>query len=349
MILANTAFAVVITGSVIDTGTQAAIKDVQITFRVGPRPNQYPVMRTDSTGSFSASFALEQNFLLQYYLENSGYVLKRGEILVTGDSIALGVIYLKQLVQNTIWFCGTLIDSVTGSPLSGVDVHFTRIQGAYYQLGFVTTDSAGKFGYRVVISNTTNEVVCWSINQTGYWQLSDIITFDQDSVLQTLRLKPWGSVKIPVSGKVISQETKTPIANAKVVLTTNYLGVKPDSSYTDNQGNFRCFAEIGTGSGSEMPSLVYAVTAGGFAQKYGRTTISTKQSIDLGNIELPAGSFVISQRAFRPQSATRGMYRGVVLLNGRTVANMQPKTKQCASQVMVRAAAGVRCPELFVK
>jgi hypothetical protein len=349
LVWVSAAYSVVITGSVFDNTDKTPIKDVSITFRLPSQPIQNHVLYSDSTGSFSGGFITDQNYPLQYYLEKTGYVAKKGEVLVNQDTITLGDIYLDKLTQATVWFCGTLVDSMTGSPLSGVELHFTRYQGSSSLIGLDTTDSLGKFGYSVMVTN--NSTVSWTVNITGYWQLDDIITTAKDLLPQTLRLKPWGSWKIPVQGSVIDSTTGAPVPNAKVVLVTNYWNTKPCSTYTDNLGQFSYFAEIGTSTGSEMPRLRYVITAQGFVQKTWFADIGNKTSVDLGDIKLQGDMSPVSKGTFRVQSAKTGMDRAVFLLNGRMVANRLVKKRLCGQQVTIitdyKKGAGKR--ELRVK
>jgi hypothetical protein len=334
LVWASAAFAVVITGSVFDNSDKTPIKDVSITFRLPSLPIQNHVLYSDSTGSFSGVFITDQTYPLQYYLEKTGYVAKLSEIPVNQDSITLGDIYLDRLTQASVWFCGTLIDSVTGSPLSGVELHFTRYQGSYSSIGLDTTDSLGKFGYSAEVTN--NSSVYWTINITGYYQLDNKITTAVDSLNQTLRLKPWGSWKIPVQGRVIDSLTGAPVPNAKVVLVTNYWNTKPCSTYTDNLGQFNYFAERGTGTGEEMPRLRYIITAQGFIQKTWFADIGNKTSVDLGDIKLAGVSAGVLKRPFAMQPVKNGVDRAVFLINGRMVANGMVKKRMGGQQVMIR-------------
>jgi hypothetical protein len=288
---------------------------------------------SDSTGSFSGAFITDQNCPLQYYLEKTGYVAKKGEVLVNQDTITLGDIYLDRLTQATVWFCGTLVDSMTGSPLSGVELHFYRYQGSSSLIGLDTTDSLGKFGYSVQVTN--NSTVSWTVNIPGYWQLSDFITTALDSLNQTIRLKPWGSWKIPVQGRVIDSTTGAPVPNAKVVLVTNYWNTKPCSTYTDNLGQFSYFAEIGTSTGEELPRLRYIITAQGFIQKTWFADIGNKTSVDVGDIKLQGDMSPVSKGPVRAQYAKTGMDRAVFLVNGRMVANGMLKKRMGGQQVMI--------------
>jgi hypothetical protein len=334
LILATAAHATLITGKVFDNGDKTPLKGASITFRLASLPVQNPVLYSDSAGSFGGIFIVDPNTPLQYWLEKTGYVMKRGEVLVNRDTIALGDIYLDRLTQATVWFCGTLVDSVTGTPLAGVELHFTRYQSSYSSIGLDTTDSLGKFGYSVEVTN--NSTVSWTVNTTGYWQLSNTITTSLDSVPQTIRLKPWGSWKIPVQGRVIDSANGAPIPNAKVVLATNYWNTKPCSTYTDNLGQFNYFAERGTSTGSEMPRLRYVVTAQGFIQKGWYTDIVNKTAVDLGDIKLAGGSASVVKRPFAMQPVKNGMERAVFLVNGRMVGKWMQKMRLCGRQVMIR-------------
>ena len=230
----------------------------------------------------------------------SGYASKNLSVTVVGDSVDLGIISLDVLFEQTVSFCGIIVDSLSRLPVGGARIQLRGDDGdGRYPLLEFFTDSTGLFRHPVSLSNTVYGRIYWSVWKTGYYKENGVITDEVDSVRQTILLKPLGSIRVHVKGKVIDSTTMAPIEHAFVLLSTNYDGAQVDSSYTGADGVFVREVQAGITTAS-IPSLWYRISAPGYTgQNVHRDMTSlTLAPMDLGEVGLDKTSTVYRE----PQS-----------------------------------------------
>ncbi|MBL8029031.1 MAG: hypothetical protein JNL74_21595, partial [Fibrobacteres bacterium] len=133
-------------GTVINKESRTTLSNASVTFRIGRVTSQYPVIYTDTNGGFRTVLSLEQNYPLAYYVSMDNYVTKLSSVKIVGDSINLGIIELDSLIETEIFFCGKIIDSVTGLPISNVRIQLHKNPGSSNPFLELYTDSTGYYG-----------------------------------------------------------------------------------------------------------------------------------------------------------------------------------------------------------
>jgi hypothetical protein len=315
VLLIKMSSAVSISGSVYDSASGFPVQGAKITFRT---PAVSQMVFSDSTGYFHAEYSLEKPYPLQFFIEKTGYTLKRMEVLVNTDTIDVGRIPMDILVESTITFCGTVVDSVTGAPLGGVSMGLYRNTGSPPYLTY-STDSAGQFCQKVTLSNNFEGRAFWKTGLSGYYLAVGEITASMDSIRQTIRIRPFGSILIDVKGTVVDSQTRLPIGNAMVFMQTNYHSAQPDSSCVAPDGIFARPVQAGVSS-SAIPALMYRITADGYADKTGYLPIQFEASVDLGEIALlKTGTAVLVIKSRQIRVPDRGNCRAFAV-NGKLIS-----------------------------
>ena len=337
--LFSAAYGVVVTGAVVDSSSNSPLSGVSVVFRVGENPDAYPKTITDSVGRFSLDAAVEQNVPLQIFFEKSEYLLKNVTILITGNSIDLGTITMVKPAEFTAYFYGTVLDSVTGSGLAGVQIIVLRKWGDSVPYLQPITDSLGNFGLDVPVSGVDmNGRAVWYIEKQGYYLASGTITANMDSIHQTILMQPEGSIRVQVTGRIIDSQTRAVIPNARVILFTTFLEVEKDTSLADSNGTFDRSVQAAQVSAA-MPAVVYLISAPGYAEKNGGVTIIGMTAIDLGEIALSMTKEVQNKlQSAQVKYSGKEIHR-VFLLNGRLYPTegqkIMPRNRYRAASQMV--------------
>jgi hypothetical protein len=314
-LLAGFAHGVTITGQVFDSASALPLSDVSVTFRLGGNPEAYPKTATDTTGRFSKDITAEPGFPLQILFERSEYLTSIITVTVAGDTIDLGQIRLVKPAEFIAYFCGKVLDSVTRKELAAVQILLKRKWGDSEPFLQCTTDTKGEFGISVPVSGDMDGKALWYIAIPGYYTTSGYVTASMDSVSQTILLRAEGSIRVQVSGKVVNSQTRMPIPDARVILSTNYPGVTPDTSTTNADGLFNQSVQAGDVSAA-IPAVGYRITAQGYVEKAGQAILGESTEVDFGEIALPNNTGVMMPAAMVP--ANNGMRRTKsFMLNGR--------------------------------
>jgi hypothetical protein len=315
-IFASVSYGVTIKGQVIDSTTAQPLSGVSVKFRLGSNPGAYPQTFTDTNGRFSKDVIVEPNAMLQILFERSDYLFCNLTVPVAGDTIDVGQIKLRRPAEYTVYFCGKVLDSVTGKALARVRISLLR-KGNDPFLECLT-DSVGAFGISVPVTWDMDGKAWWSIAFPGYYTARGTITEQMDSVSQTILLRAEGSIRVQVSGKVVNLQTRMPVPGACVILSTNYLGVKPDTSTTGADGLFDRSVQAGETSAA-IPSAGYRITAPGYVEKYGYVLLGLTNTVDFGEIALTVAAGVKMPGAVVP-ARSDGMRRTKsLMLNGRVL------------------------------
>lgn len=303
----------VLSGFFIDSTSQNPVEGAKLTFRVVDRTGLYPTTYSDSMGFFQIVLSVEKNYPLQIFVEKSGYLMKKIEVVIAGDSIDIGRNFMVRFVESTISFCGIVVDSVSHDPVGGIWLALGKKNSPSFPF---QTDKGGLFFQTVTISNDPNAQVFWMVSDSGYYSESGHIIMAMDSVRQTIIVNPTGSLRLEVRGKVIDSITRMPIENAKVVLTSTYHDAKPDSLYTTKDGSFAGSVQVGTVS-SAIPAFSCQIISDGYIPLSTYLRIGSSSSFDLGDLALLKGN--VASRTFTRRPSNRGDARDhhAFTLNGR--------------------------------
>jgi protocatechuate 3,4-dioxygenase beta subunit len=322
-------------GSLISGTSGLPVGSAAVSFRIGQLP--YPTAISDANGTFFADLEVPNNYPMQIFIAADKYCAKKIEMTVNNDTMDAGTISLDELMQQQIRLIGTVIDSVTCLPVSGAKIEITKIKGSYTPYMSFFADNAGSFCREVVITNDYS-FVC-TILDSGYYPTSFDITKAEDSVQQTIHLRPEGSIRLTVNGQVIDAGTGLPVKNARVILGTNFHDAIPDTFFTGNDGIFIRSVAAGLTS-SAVPALYCNISADGYTSYSDRTFVVGINSINLEEIALVSTSSqkdvkVMPQRfQASPASATVNTY---VTLNGRLICNNSriQGRNDCTSQILI--------------
>jgi hypothetical protein len=330
--------AAVIKGTVVNDASGQPVASATITFRVD-NPSTYPVTMTDNNGMFSIDLAvtLPDNYELQLSIEKNGYARKTIGVTVRGDTVNVGTFALKAVSPEEIVVLGLVIDSLTLLPVEGAAITFTKIQGSFTPYASGVTDGAGAFRQAVTLSG--EYVIVCTVSKTGYIASSVSITSAMDSVIRTIRLRPEGSIRLNVGGRIVDLKTNEPVAGARVIAYTNYHDAVPDTSYTDSNGVFMRSVQAGTTS-SAMPTLVAVIsTEGNPDVTITRSLVSADfAGIVLGEIKVTirnGGDIVGVAPRLHSERKLNSSLRSVVTINGRLCRNAADLWKNAAAPQML--------------
>jgi hypothetical protein len=315
-LLAGVAHGVTITGQVVDSASALPLSGVSVTFRLGGNPEAYPKTTTDATGRFSKDITAEPGFPLQVLFERSDCLIRIVTVTVAGDTIDLGQFRLVKPAEFIAYFCGKVLDSATRKELAGTQILLKRKWGDSEPFLQCTTDTKGEFGISVPVSGDMNGKALWYIAIPGYYTTSGYVTASMDSVSQTILLRAEGSIRVQVSGKVVNSQTRMPVPNARVILSTNYLEVKPDTSTTGADGLFNRSVQAGDVSAA-IPAVGYRITAPGYVEKTGQVVLGEQTEVDFGEIELTNNTGVMMPAAMVPANGGCMRRTKSFMLNGR--------------------------------
>jgi hypothetical protein len=307
-------------GSLINSTSGLPVASAEVSFRIGTEV-PHPKTISDTRGVFVKELEVPDNYPMQIFIQANGYCTKKIEVTVSDDTVDAGTISLDELLQQQIKLIGIVIDSLTQIPVSGAKLEITKIKGSYTPYMNFSADTAGSFCREVVITNDYY-FVC-TVLDSGYYPTSFEITKAEDSVQQTILLRPEGSVRISVSGQVVDSRTGLPVNNALVILQTNYHDAIPDTFFTSSNGIFIRSVEAGITS-SAVPALYCNISAEGYTSYSERAFVVGKNTVNFEEIALVSTSpedkvHVLSQR-FHASSGSVTV-NTFVLLNGRLISN----------------------------
>jgi hypothetical protein len=149
------------------------------------------------------------------------------------------------------------------------------------------TDAKGMFTKELTVDLNAYGIT-YHILKDGWQEKSgySLLTLLPSLDLGTLTLSQGTSKKITVSGTILDTATNQPIYNALVLLRTSLWVKKPDSAYTDTNGNFiKQLAQTWIDTSIFTLVLYYSVEKRGYIPKNGQLPIPSP-TINLGKIFL---------------------------------------------------------------
>ncbi|MBN2603147.1 MAG: hypothetical protein JXA91_03325 [Candidatus Thermoplasmatota archaeon] len=264
MLFCSLSYGVVICGTVTDSISGEPVDSATFIFRIGDCIDSCPVTQSDANGLFRKEVLNPISDPFNVVIAKNDYNSIILRVFVESDSINLGIIKISKYIASAITFSGTVIDSMSQMPISGVRITMKKNSGDINPYKFFTTDSAGSFNQVISVPNNTSLLT--SISHSGYYSKSIEITTFTNFVNQIILLQPEGSLQIKVTGQVLDSISGIPVEYAKVILFSTYLS-PPDTSYTANDGKFMRFIKAGIVGSPVTPEMYCTIHFDGYDKK----------------------------------------------------------------------------------
>lgn len=185
---------------------------------------------------------------------------------------------------------GTVVDSVTGNPLSGVVILLAPgIIPDTSNLDTAFTQSDGKFNKTVLVADNTTMMTYITL-KGGYKSKMGNSSIGVNNAVDfgTIALSEETYREIVIIGRVLDSSDNQPIPTALVILSNSSLILDTiyDSVFTSDIGVFSHKMQIGTGGiGPLPPQVIYSATKDAYVPKEGYQA-GNVDTCDLGDILL---------------------------------------------------------------
>lgn len=159
---------------------------------------KFDTVYTGADGSFSrAIHATATQNILGWMVTKTGYQMKYSiyPFTATTTTISLGTILLAGVnnsVKDTVTVSGTVVDSITGSPVANALVGMTGLLSLDTTGNTVFTGANGTFSKKVIINNAaTARILIYAVAKNGYTPGGGQAAITSKTInLGTIRLKP---------------------------------------------------------------------------------------------------------------------------------------------------------------
>jgi hypothetical protein len=239
--------------------------------------------------------------------------------------------------EKTITVKGSVVDSVTNEPLSGVIVMLTdklddilngNIDSVMNNLDTATTDENGDFETEVTVDDGSMMITAVGIKASYKIGISIGIVLGNSATVRKMKLQPEVFKEIVVKGVVKDSITKEPIPDAMVLVSNTSVVMDSifDTVATDASGIFEVSMQIGTGTGMLAPRVIYVVQKDGYQVSMGIDSVGGDvEEFDIGDILLQEEensiNYLSSKKTFVLNQANQ-IY--VYSLNGRLLYKGKP-------------------------
>ena len=238
----------------------------------------------------------------------------------------LGLFFLSSAQTMTINVSGTIVDSVSNSPVSGAMILLyadTALAIDTNNLGGLKLDTAfsganGKFQRQMTVSSQSILLV-YGVLELGYKikENFSIILFPPTVNLGTIKISKIDTTQkavISVTGKVVDSGTGTGIGGALVAMSSGGgFDTVGNTVHTSSDGTFSKQITISKLNGASI--VAYVITDLGYQTQLGQNQASGSQ-LDLGTIQLKKNGSAIKPDigSFEPVQINK---MSVYSLNGR--------------------------------
>jgi outer membrane biosynthesis protein TonB len=281
------AYSAVITGTITDSITHAplngtlvevqSVNGVYSGFAAADSNGKYTINSNLGTGTYNVT-----EFSPTGHLTNT----VSGQLVTTGQTTTVNIALSPSGVIS-----GKVTNSVSGQPLSGVDIFVTNSIGSIFY-GSATTDSSGNYQVNTGLTTGTYTVEAFYGSSFATYPSGVNVIAGQTTSSINFQL----NVIVIPSGTVSGKVTSSGVAIDSAYVTVQGPGGS-NSNYTDSNGNYIISSGLGTGS------YTVNVTATGFVSQQQTAVSVTVNQVTTINFGLSAkASGIISGQVLASQA-----------------------------------------------